>query len=106
LWRSLGWPQKFTESLTLSKSANFANLRAIDFSNAQISSLSAADMLPFANLEFFRLFNNKLVSIEGNLFSENSQLRYIDFGANFLQNVGTNLLANLNLLFAAGFSRN
>lgn len=84
----------------------FQNLRAVDFSNAQISALATVDLSPIVKLAFFRVFNNRLTSIEGNLFASNLQLQYIDFGGNLLQSVGENLLGNLNSLTGADFSRN
>lgn len=84
----------------------FPNLRAVDFSNAQILTLVAADVSQLTNLAFFRVFNNRLTSIEGNLLSSNLHLQYVDFGRNLLETVGENLLGNLNALSAADFSGN
>jgi hypothetical protein len=84
----------------------FPNLRSVDFSNAQVVTISAANLVNLKNLVFLRLLNNQVKSIEGNLFSSNRQLQYIDFRGNSLETVGVNLLGNLSSLIDVNFLRN
>jgi hypothetical protein len=84
----------------------FPNLKSVDFSNAQITTISASNLANLNNLVFFRLFNNAVRSLDGNLFSSNLKLQYIDFSRNALTVVGANLLGNLKSLNAVDFLQN
>jgi hypothetical protein len=84
----------------------FPNLKSLDFSNAQITTIAASSLANLNNLVFFRLFNNAVKSIDSNLFSSNLKLQYIDFSRNALAVVGPNLLGNLKSLSAVEFLLN
>lgn len=84
----------------------FPNLRSMNFINSNIASLTAENLRPFPELLTLYIWSNKLVSLDGDLFSHNLKLRRIDFDNNLLQHVGYNLLTYLTWLEVADFSNN
>lgn len=75
----------------------FKNLKAVYVYNSLLS-ISAEDLRQFPNLEHFRLFKNNLPSLDGDLFSFNPLLKYIDMTTNGIQHIGHDLVTHLNNL--------
>jgi hypothetical protein len=84
----------------------FPNLKGIDFTKAELLTLSAYHLEPFVDLVYFRAWRNNLVSIDGDLFHHNTKLQYIDFDGNLLEHVGYNLLGELRWLQTVDFNSN
>ena len=84
----------------------FPNLKCLNFFESNLLTISATDLQPFPELLVFAVMSNKIVSVDGDLFTHNLKLRYIDFDLNQLENVGHNLLGHLNQLKIADFNRN
>lgn len=78
----------------------FENLKGLQYSDTGILSISAADLEPFPQLEYFVLFQNNLTSLDGDLFSNTPLLRYLFLNSNQIQHIGHDLVTNLDdLLF-------
>lgn len=71
-----------------------------------IKSISSQDLKPFPRLKVLILGENKITSLDGNLFKNNLQLRRIEFWSNKISIVGKNLLGNLKDLTYADFRFN
>jgi hypothetical protein len=93
-------------SIPRNLSEQFKNLKAMDFTNSDILTLSAGDLQQFPELVTFVVWMNKIISIDGDLFMYNPKLRLIDFDDNLLENVGHNLIGNLRWLKSAAFQNN
>lgn len=84
----------------------FPNLEVIDFWNGTFTTISESDLVPFEDLQVFAVSNQLIESLPGNLFSNNTKLRRINFSVNRLKYVGKNLLDNLPHLVVARFFKN
>lgn len=84
----------------------FPNLKGVDFSNSELLMISSADLKVLPNIVWFRVWKNQIISIDSDLFKHNPDLQYIDFDANWLQNVGFNLLGELRNLRLVEFNQN
>lgn len=84
----------------------FPNLKAIEWHNSSLMSVTSRDLLPFSNLELFFSTVNKLKSIDGNLFEFSPKLKWISFKQNLLEEVGSGLMSNLVDLKHANFQDN
>jgi hypothetical protein len=83
----------------------FPNLKTITISRSNLSSISSND-LQYPKLLYFKVYTNKLTTIDGNLFENNPNLVYIDFDENQIQHVGYDLLTGLNDLKEIDFRNN
>lgn len=76
----------------------FKNMKALHFAYPKVLSISAQDLQPFPKLESFVLYGSNLPSIDGDLFSFNPMLQYIDLRSDKIQHIGQGLVTNLNHL--------
>lgn len=76
----------------------FNNLKALLFWDAHILSISAEDLKPFPQLDYFFLFGNNFVSLDGDLFTHTPLLQFLQLGNNNIEHLGEGLMANLNNL--------
>lgn len=84
----------------------FPNLNSILLYNS-FNSISSADLAPWPNLILFSYTTNPATSIDGDLFKNSLKLRSVEFKSNYrLENVGANLLSNLNELTLVDFRGN
>lgn len=61
-------------------------------------SLTAKDLQPFANLVSFDLHDNKITSLDGDLFNFTPNSIYANFMFNQIQHIGDDLVTTLNNL--------
>lgn len=78
--------------------SSFKNLRALRFENTNLHSISAKDLQPFPQLEYFMLYMNNLTSLDGDLFSYTPLLIRLYLRSNQIQHIGHDLVKNLNNL--------
>jgi hypothetical protein len=84
----------------------FPNLKGLIVTGSDVASVSLSDLRPFSNLTFFRIIDSKIVSIDGDLFSFNPNLKFVGIESSPVQNVGHNLIGNLTVLSQAYFYNN
>lgn len=84
----------------------FPNLLGFQWVNGNLQGVSADDLKPFRNLQIFRVYHNKLTSLDDDLFKHTSKLREISFSSNHLEHIGLGLLDSLNDLTSIYFSNN
>jgi hypothetical protein len=80
----------------------FPNLKVI-FIYASLLQLSSSDLQPFPDLLRFHSWYGKFTSLDGDLFQYTRKLKFINFWAPALKNVGANLLTGLNDLVRVYF---
>lgn len=83
----------------------FPNLDSLLLYN-KFNSISAADLAPWPNLNYFLFQTNPITSLDGNLFQNSRRLQQISFYYSSIRNVGANLLSNLNELTRVDFRGN
>lgn len=86
--------------------AIFPKIIAFVFAHNQFTSISSDDLAPWTNLRLLRVDDNKIGTVDGNLFKSNRKFEYLDFDSNLIENVGLNLLRDLNELAIASFENN
>lgn len=86
--------------------AVFKNIRSLRFDNNNMLSISAADMQQFPKVEIFYVYDNKLTSIDGDMFLFTPLLRQFGLSDNQVQHIGHNLVTNLNSLQTFFVERN
>lgn len=84
----------------------FPNLRSINFLGSNVSSISSNDLKPFPELLVFSVADNKITTIDGDLFIHNSKLKYINLTSNQIRHIGFNLLSYLKDLERVDFRMN
>lgn len=84
----------------------FKNIKALDFWNSNLETISAEDLEQFPNLLVFSAHRSYLVSIDGDLFKHTPKLVYINFDENQILHVGRDLVKHLNDLQALSFVNN
>lgn len=84
----------------------FANLEALQWSSGNISSVDSSTFQPFPHLLHIDLGDNKLETLDGNLFQHTRKLRTIYLDTNSLRHIGHDLLADLTDLTYAYFQGN
>lgn len=75
----------------------FPNLRVIQWFPGNLTSISAADLEPFGELLMLHLWNNRIASLDANLFQHTPNLRLLVFSDNLLENVDATLFDGLQL---------
>jgi len=98
--------QHYMPSLSKGISRFFPNLKFLDVDSSELKTISKDDLKPFTNLMYLVLFNNHLVSLDGDLFVENPRIELINFSVNQIKNVGAGLLDPLTKLTEARFNGN
>lgn len=83
----------------------FPNLNVISWTHSSLNSVTP-ESLRFSQLKILRLYNNKIASLDGNVFKYMHRLNSIDFDGNLISIIGSNLLNNLNELKQAYFRYN
>lgn len=73
----------------------FADLELFIWEFGHISTIDSSTFKPFPNLVFIDLGNNRLVTLNSNLFQHTRKLRVISFAGNLLEQVGHDLLTGL-----------
>lgn len=76
----------------------FPGLIKMKWTFGTLTSVSAEDLEPFFNLLVFEISNNNLASLDGDLFSNNPSIRWINFQNNFIEQIDDELLTDLNSL--------
>lgn len=84
----------------------FTNLIVLFWDAGNLLSITAEDLKPFPGLKMFAVYDNNLVSLDGDLFQHTTKLNFIEFASNRITNVGPNLLGNLAELIEVDFSNN
>lgn len=87
----------------------FKDLEAFWWLDGNISTIDSSTFKPFPNLQVINLYNNKLVSLDGDLFQHTRKLRAIHFERNLLEHVGHDLMTGLigpNGLLVVNFTSN
>lgn len=84
----------------------FPNIKVIEINTANLSSISADDLKPFPDLLMFASFNNKLLSVDGDLFKFTPKVRWATFHKSAVEHVGTDLFAPLKDLVYVNFEGN
>lgn len=74
----------------------FPDLQGFQIMESEITSISSADLASWPNLVAFGVIYNKIETLDGNLFQNSQKLQLIIFSNTLIQNVGLNLLSNLN----------
>lgn len=69
-------------------------------------SINANDLRPFPRLLYLNLWQNQLISIDGDLFTYTPLLKRVDFNNNKIQHIKHDLLINLYDLEYLGFLNN
>ena len=79
----------------------FTNIRLIHFRRTKLKEIMAEDLKPFPILEVFVFDFNELETLDGDLFTHNPNIRYVDFSSNKLTNVGPKIFEPLKQLSSA-----
>lgn len=76
----------------------FPNLRSISFTSCDIAYLGQENLAQFGSLlKIVEFDNNKLISLDEDLFKNNPNVVYVSFKNNELQYIGSTFFTNLNL---------
>ena len=86
--------------------SSFPELVGFEIFNSSITSVSAEDFRGMTNLQLINIQKNRLVSLDGNLFSNTRRLQFIGFAENLIENSGNDLLTGLNQLITVIFLSN
>jgi Leucine-rich repeat (LRR) protein len=73
----------------------FPNLKGLDIAETSLMTLSKNDLQQFPYLNTLSMQYNKIVSLNGDVFSTNRQLRQLHLSSNNIQGVGSNLFRDL-----------
>lgn len=84
---------------------HFPNLDSIQITKNNIT-ISSDHLAPWPNLSFFCASRNLITYLNGDLFQNSEKLQHVSFFSNYIRNVGSNLLANLNDLTYVDFRNN
>lgn len=84
----------------------FPNLIGFSWQQGNLSAISTDDFSVFPALQEIQFYNNRLVSLDGDLFRNTPKLIFIRFDYNHLEHVGFGLLDGLNNLTYAYFNGN
>lgn len=84
----------------------FPNLIIMALNDLPLLRVTAGDLKPFPNLQRFYSTSSLLTSINGDLFQHTKKLQRIRFEAGKLQDIGENLLSDLNDLSFVSFQGN
>lgn len=76
----------------------FRYLKAIEFSTTNLNSISANDLKPFPQIEWLKLYESNLTSLDGDLFKFSPLLKFLSLKNNKIQHIGPDLLTKLNNL--------
>lgn len=84
----------------------FPNLEGIFIMNSRLKKIERSDLKAFWNLKQLTLFDNDLETLDSDLFVNNTNLRYVNFGLNKLRVVGENIFKPTAKIEQAYFHRN
>lgn len=84
----------------------FPNLRILQWANSNLWGISPEDLWQFPNLMLLDVRNNKIVSLENDVFACNPKLLSLNFDSNLLYHVGKDSLSSLKFLTTAYFRLN
>lgn len=76
----------------------FPNLVALGIERSKLLTISAIDLQPFPKLKVLGLYGNDLTSLHRGLFEFNPELVMIEFSANQIEFIDSELLENLDYL--------
>lgn len=93
-------------SLPKSIDKSFPNLKGIRVSKSRLTAIRSDDLKPFPQLRVLCLWANLLTALDGNLFVNNPNLEFVNFGSNQIRNVGPKFFSPLTKLVAAYFEDN
>lgn len=81
----------------------FPNIKALQFYDSGLLSISADDLMQFPGLLVWSSYYNQLETLESDLFVNNQNIQQIEFSNENLQHVGEDLFSNLSNLQSAKF---
>lgn len=84
----------------------FPNLEGLRIASSGLKILRQSDVSVFLNLRNCDVFNNRLTTLDADLFARNPNLEYLYFGSNIIEQVGRNILSPLKNLKKANFDDN
>lgn len=84
----------------------FPNLIALAWIHGNVHEITADELQPLPQLSVFSIWDNKLVSVDGDLFIHTPNIMQAYFNHNQLQHVGFGLLDDLDSLWYARFNNN
>lgn len=84
----------------------FPFLMVFAWSTGHLTTLTADDLKPFSFLLELSFFNNKIISLDGDLFTRSTYVEFLNFGKNQIKDVGYGFLDGLNMLTYASFKDN
>lgn len=78
----------------------FPDLIGFRWEDDNLTRITANDLVPFPDLMSLSLWNNKLKSLDADLFKHTQKLVYINFSGNPIEEVGYGILDDMNVLEA------
>lgn len=84
----------------------FPNLEGLRIASSGLKFLRQSDISVFPNLRNCDVFNNRLTTLDANLFARNFKLEYLYFGSNRIEQVGNNIFSPLKNLKKVNFDDN
>lgn len=85
---------------------HFPSIRELDLIGNNIAKVTAEDLKQFSSLTILSICENRLTSIDGDLFKYNLRMQSIDFTGNQILQIGTGLVDNLKYLTNLHFYKN
>jgi hypothetical protein len=94
------------DSIPQNLSKFFKNVEGLLVWSASLKAVSKDDLQQFPELRYFGFYDNLLETLDGELFTYNPKLQWVDFEKNKITNVGPNLLRSLRSLTNVHFNSN
>ncbi|CAG9810854.1 unnamed protein product [Chironomus riparius] len=76
----------------------FTNLKMIEIQYGRLKEIQQSDLRPFTKLVVLSLYDNNIEFLEDGLFAYNPELKFVDFSANKIIHIGSQVFDNLNTL--------
>lgn len=76
------------------------NLIGLRWEDDNLTQITANDLIPFPDLLALSFWNNKLMTLDADLFKHTQKLIYINFSKNLIEEVGYGILDDMNVLEA------
>lgn len=76
----------------------FTNLTILSLSNTGLTHVSRADFDQYRDLQILILFNNRLETLDGDVFWSTPNLQYINLSSNQIRHLGENVFKNVSFL--------
>lgn len=85
---------------------SFPGLKGLRIAKGMLVSINSDDLKPFPDLKVLCLWANYLTTLSGNLFINNPNIEFMNFGSNAIQHVAPKVFDPLKNLIAAYFEEN